>query len=205
MQNFVGENRHQHYIGHARHAHDPQQHHQGSDRRRAVHESESLDHVFPRRRLRRNSRRGVHLHHHQSGNDRNVTDAIREKAPTLPQFRDQNTRHRRSNHPGTVEHGRIQRDGIHQVFLAHHVYEKGLASGDIECVHHAQQRRQHEYVPHLHSVCEGQGRQHERQHHRRDLRRDDHVLAVAAIRDNSAQGSKQKHWNLAGKSDRPQL
>ncbi len=27
VQDFVGENRHQHYVGHARHAHDPQQHH----------------------------------------------------------------------------------------------------------------------------------------------------------------------------------
>ncbi len=170
-----------------------------------VHESESLKHVLPRRRLSRNPRRGVHLHHHQSGNDRNVADAIREKTPAFAQPRHQHARDRRPNHPGTVEHGRIQRDGIHQIFFAHHVHQKRLAARDIECVHHAQQRRQHEYVPHLHSVREGQRRQHERQQHRRDLARDDHMLAVAAIRDNPPEGGEQEDRNLAGESDRPQL
>ncbi len=76
--------------------------------------------------------------------------------------------------------------------------------GNIKRVHHAQQRRQHEDVPHLHMVRQRERRQHKRQQHRRDLRPDDDVLAVGAIGDDSSDRRKQKHRNLAGKSYRAQ-
>ena len=69
----------------------------------------------------------------------------------------------------------------------------------------AQQRRQHKDVPHLDVMRQGQCRKNECQNHRRNLGRNDHMLAIAAVGHNPAQRGKQKYRNLAGKSHRSQL
>ena len=142
----------------------------------------------------------MHVHQHQSGDHGDVADAVDEKAPALAQPGDQDARNRRADHASAVEHGRIQGDGVHQVVLADHVHEERLAAGDVEGVHHAQQRREDENVPNLHGMSEGEGRQHKRQQHGCDLGSDDDVLAIAAVGDDAAEGSEEEYGNLAGET-----
>ena len=132
----------------------------------------------------------MHIHHHQPGNDRDVTGAIGKEAPTFAQLRDKHSGHRRPNHARPVEHRGIERDGIHQVFLAHHVDQKRLPAGNIERIHHSQERSENENLRHCNSIRQGQRRQHKRQQHRRDLRPDDDMLAVATIGDDATQRRK---------------
>lgn len=97
-----------------------------------------------------------------------------------------------------VEHGRVQGDGIHQVFLTHHVHQERLASGNIEGIHHTQQRRQDEDVPYLHLPAEGQARQCESQEQGCDLRRNHDPVPVVAVGYDAAQRCDEKYRNLAG-------
>ncbi len=98
----------------------------------------------------------------------------------------------------------FKRDGVHQIFLADHVHQKSLAAGNVEGIDHAQQRRQHEDVPHLHRSGKGQGRKNQGQNHGCDLGSDDHSLPVVPVGHDAAQRGHQKHRKLAGESHRAQ-
>ena len=58
----------------------------------------------------------------------------------------------RAQHPGRIEHGRVQRDGVEQVFLAGHVDDQRLPPGHVEGVDDAQQAAERENVPDLHAA-----------------------------------------------------
>ncbi len=79
-----------------------------------------------------NSRRGVHIHHHQSSDHRDVASAVCEEAPALPQSRHQHSSDRRTDDTRPVEHGGVQRDGIHQVVFAHHIHKKRLPAREYQ-------------------------------------------------------------------------
>jgi len=127
------------------------------------------------------------LHQEEPGNDRDVAHAIRKKAPALAQAGDQNTRDCGADYARAIEHRRIQCDGIHQVFLADHIYEEGLATGNIEGIHHSQACSQYEDVPDLHLMGQSQSGQDEREHHGSCLRCYHYSLAVRSIRGDSPQ------------------
>ena len=55
----------------------------------------------------------------------------------------------------------------------------------------------------VHLVGQGERREHERQQHGRDLRRDDYVLRLT-VRHDAAERRKEEYGNLAGEADGPQ-
>src|SRR5258708_1569461 len=83
VQDAIGEDWHQYRVGHADGADQAEQQAQRSDRRSAAYEIKSLANMLQGRSVRRNSRRSMHIHHQQSNNHRNVTDAINEETPAL--------------------------------------------------------------------------------------------------------------------------
>ena len=95
VQNCVGEDRHQHRVGHAREADEPDQQEERADRRRARRRSGSRQRVAERVpcRLRASPRR--QLHHQQARDDGQVGDAVQEEAPALADGRHQQTGQRR--------------------------------------------------------------------------------------------------------------
>src|ERR1035441_6024219 len=81
---------------------------------------------------------------------------------------------------------------------------EGLARGDVEGIDQPEQRREHEDVPDLHGVGEGQSREDESQQHGGGLRGDDHAPPAVAIGDDAGDGGEQKERNLPGESDAAQ-
>ena len=155
----------------------------------------------------RNSRRSVHIHHQQSNDHCDVTYAIGEETPPFAQFGHQDSRHCGPDYACPIEHGRVECNRIHQVFLAHHVNQKSLACRNIERVHHPEERGQYEYQPDatFNLVGKSESCQDKRQQHRCDLRGDDHPLPVKTIGNDPSNGRKQENRNLAGKTHSPKL
>ena len=92
------------------------------------------------------------LDHHEADDHGDIAHAVREKAPALADGGHQNARDRRAHDARAVEHRRVERDGVDEIFAPHHLDQKGLARRNVECVDHAEQRGQHEDVPDLHAA-----------------------------------------------------
>ena len=125
-------------------------------------------------------------HHQQTNDHSHVAHCIGKKAPAFADLRHQNPRNGRPDHARAVEHGRVQRDRIHQIFLANHIHQKRLPPRNVKGVHYAQQARQHKHVPDLDFMEQRERSQNEGQRHRRHLRRNHNMAAVHAISRNSA-------------------
>ncbi len=168
------------------------------------HEAEALENVRQRRAGGGFWNGTPHLHHHQADDHRDVAHGVREEAPSLADHGHQDSGDRGPDDSRSIEHGGIQGDRVHQVFLADHVDEECLPGGNVERVRHAQQRRQHQDVPHLHLPRERQRRQEKRQHHGCRLGPDHDPLPVVAVGHRPAQWSHQQDRNLARESHRAQ-
>src|SRR5579872_1058735 len=142
------------------------------------------------------------LHHEESDDHRDIADGIGEEAPTFTDTGDENSRNGWADDAGAVEHGRIESDGIHQVFLANHLYEEVLPAGNVEGIDHAQERGEQENMPDLHIPRESQSGENGSQNHGSDLSTDDDFLAVVTVGDNSAEGRNQEDGKLAGEAYR---
>jgi hypothetical protein len=140
------------------------------------------------------------LHHQQTADHRDVAETVGEKAPTLADLGYEDPSNRGADDSRAIEHGRVQRNGVHQIFLAHHVDQKGLPRGNVESVHHSQQCRQHEDVPHPDNSGEGKRGKDQRQNHGRNLSADYDPLAIEPVSYNAAQRRHQEYGNLAGET-----
>ncbi len=135
-------------VRHAHEADQAQQQEQGSNGNRAVHELEPFAERFKGRKFSAPAR-AVHPHHQQTGDDGDVAHAVGKKAPAFANLRQHQTGHRRTHDPRSIEHGRVERDGVHQIFPAHHIAEERLPRRDVEGIHHAEQSAEHEDMPHV--------------------------------------------------------
>src|ERR1700676_162261 len=95
-------------------------------------EAEAFDDVRPGRSRGCATGRALHSHHQQSDDYGDVAHAIGEETPAFSDLRDQNSSNGRTDDAGAVEHGRVQGDGVHQIFFTYHVDEEGLAAGNVE-------------------------------------------------------------------------
>jgi hypothetical protein len=138
-----------------------------------------------------------------SDDHRDIADAVRKEAPAFADFRHEDSGDRRADDARAVEHGRVQRYGVHQILLADHVNEKGLAAWDVEGVDDAEQRGENEDVPDLNDSGERQSAQNKGENHRSGLGSDDDLLAVFPVGDDAPQRSHQENRELARESDRP--
>ena len=148
--------------------------------------------------------RRLHAHQQQADDHRDIADAVGEEAPALADGRHQNAGDRRAHHSRGVEHGGIQRDGVHEVGPRHHFHDEGLARRDVEGVDRAQQRGEYEDMPDVHAVREGESGEDERQQHGKRLRGDDHAVAAVAVRHDAAERGEKEDGNLAAKADSAQ-
>jgi hypothetical protein len=146
----------------------------------------------------------VHPHQQQSRDDGHVADRVQEEAPALADAGDQRARDRRSHDAGTVEHRRVEGDGVHQITTAHHVGDERLARRDVERVDHANEPGDREDVPHLHAPGECEAGQHEGEEHRGRLRGQQNRVPPARVRDGPAKRREQEDGDLAGKPDESQ-
>ena len=103
-----------------------------------------------RRRRRRQRSRTLHPHHEQSDDHGDVANGVNGEAPALANLCDEDSGYSRPYYPRPVKHGRVERDGIHQILFADHVHEERLAARNVERVDYAKQRRQHENLPNPH-------------------------------------------------------
>ena len=119
MQDAVGEDRHQHRVRHTGEADDRDQLHDGADRDRAAHVVKSLADGLPApTSMPAAGRNGFTCISRQAPDHRYIADSIGEKTPPFADLRHQDAGDRRSDDPRAVEHRRIQRNRVHQVFRA---------------------------------------------------------------------------------------
>ena len=142
----------------------------------------------------------VYAHQQQSDNHGDVADGVGCKAPAFADFRDQDSGDGGANDARAIEHRRVESDGVHQVFLADHVDQEGLASGDVEGVDHAEQSGKDKDVRDLDAVGQGEPGEDSGEDHGSDLGGDDEALAIDAVGGDASKGSDEKDRNLAGEA-----
>ncbi len=133
-----------------------------------------------------------------------IADCICEKTPAFANPRHQQACDGRANYARAIEHGRIQRDRVHQVLAADHVDQKRLPRRNVECIHRAKQGRQYDDFPDAHDVRERENCEDERKNHRRNLRADDDAMAIPAVGGHAADGGEQKYGDLPSEANRSQ-
>ena len=133
------------------------------------------------------------------GEDRQEAQPVDEEAPPFADPVDQQTADGRPHHPRRMEHGRIERDGIHQVRLADQVAQERLAHGDVECVHTTDGHGHRQQVADAHGAAQGQSGQGEGQHHLCALRGQKGTPPIAAVGHQSAHRGRRKRetrWRI---------
>ena len=193
VEDRFGEHRHQHGIRHAGERDDAQQNQQRFHRCGSRHEREPRHRIAPCRTGHGGPGLRRHLHQQQTGDHRDVAQAIQQKAPALADRRDEETSDRGTDHARAVDHRGIQRDRIHQVVAPDHFHEERLPRRDVECIDHAEAAGQHQHVPHADRARERERGEDQRQHHRRALRRDDDAVATRAIRHRASDRRKEEN------------
>ena len=136
------------------------------------------------------ARGDVHLR--QAPDDREETHAVQEKTGADAQPCDQQSRGRRTEHARAVEHHRVERDRVGEIFVAHHLDHERLAPGHVERSDGAVERRQQDHVPDANGAGPGQRRERERAQHQQDLRRDDQAAAIDAIDHHAGEQADQQ-------------
>ena len=141
-------------------------------------------------------------HHQQRSNDRDVADAIDEKAPAFVGGRDQQSRQRGADESRRIHHGRVDGDGVGEVgAILDHLDHERLAAGHVERVDDALHGAQRQHLGDGDAMREREPRQRERLHHGERLRPHQHFAAVDAIDDDTRKGREQKGGYLAGEAD----
>ena len=92
---------------------------------------------------------GGNAHGHERDNDRHKADAIYGETDAFTQCCHQQTRNGRTHDPGGVENGRVEGNGIQQVFFICQLHDQRLARGHVEGVNGAQYGGQRQDVPYL--------------------------------------------------------
>ena len=97
---------------------------------------------------------------------RQKAGGVQEEAVGHAHRADDHAPHRRSHHPGGVEQGGVEGDGVGQVRLAHQVHDEGLAHRDVKGHGRARQKDQGAEHPDLdhfdfHQHPQDQGQEHE--------------------------------------------
>ena len=111
---------------------------------------------------------------------------------------------RRPHHPRQIEHHGVERDGVAQIFLAHHLHRHGLADRHVEGIDQPLEQRQQHHHPDLDQMSQGQHRQRRGLRHRGALRHQQHAAALKAVGDHAAKGREEEHRHLAAETHQPQ-
>src|SRR6266404_2332869 len=75
---------------------------------------------------------GGNLHLKKAPDDSEETDSVQKKTRTDSEIRDQQSRRGGTKHPRAVEHHRVERDRVGEIFVANHLDYERLPPGHVE-------------------------------------------------------------------------
>ena len=145
-----------------------------------------------------------YFHHQQGGDDEEEADGVYGEADALVRDGDNYAGDGWAYEACAVEHHRIHRDGIAEVFLVFHQgNDEGLARGHIEGVDKAEKDGEKNYVRDVDVACEKQDCQEQCLEHRKGLGGDEDAVAVPAVGHNACNGRDKEGRNLGCETDHP--
>jgi len=128
-------------------------------------------------------------HRKQGADCGEIAQRVDQEADWHSYDRDEHAGNRRADHRRGVENRRVQRDGVHQVLLAHHLDLECLPSGHVESVDHAGRKSRDHHHPVPGVACGAQRKQSEGRHDERRLRNQEDGSLAIAIRDHAGEGA----------------
>ncbi len=197
MEDLIGKERHEHRIRHGGEADQTKQRHKGTNRTGSRDELKPFNNIFQRGTLNRHAWT-VHLHHRQAGNYREKANAISEEAPAFANGGNHDARKSGPHYARTIEHGRIERNRVHQIGARNHIDDESLACRQINCVDHASKGGQCDDLPDLYAVRKRDPGQDEGKEHHGGLGENQDFSAIKAVRQRPPDGRQQENRDLRG-------
>ncbi len=114
----------------------------------------------------------------QHGAERGAVD---QEGPAGPERGDDETGDRGADHPRRVERGRVQRDRVRKVLIAHQFPNESLARRGVERRRRAEQEGEHIDVPELHEAGDGEKPERRRERPHRRLRGHEELALIQAV------------------------
>ena len=146
-----------------------------------------------------------YFHHEQGGDDEEEADGVYGEADALVGGGDDYTSDGRADEACAVEHHRIHRDGIAEVFFVFHQgNDEGLARGHIEGVDKAEKDGEKDNVRDTDVSCEKQDCQEQGLEHRKGLCGEEDAVAIPAVGHNAGNGREKEGGNLGCETDHVQ-
>src|SRR5438876_999124 len=193
VQYVPSDHRHQHDEREPQHAEHRHQGHQHPHPGIAPDERHGLTHALPGRGWHRAPHERREPHGEEAGDHGDVANAIRVEAHANGGDRDQHSRDRRADDTGGVEHGRVERDRVHEILFADELHDERLAGGNVERVDDAEEHRQHHDLPRRDPAGPHEHGQRQRLEHLQSLRPHDEATLVHAIHDDTRIQREQQH------------
>ena len=197
MENLVGKERHKDRIGHGGEADQTKQRHKGTNRAGPRNELESFNNIFQRGTFNRHAWT-IYLHHGKAGNYCEKANAVGKEAPTFTDSGNHNARKSRSHDARAIEHGRIERNRVHQIRARNHIHDESLAGRQINGVDHASKGGQRDDLPDFYAVRKRDPGQDEGKEHHGGLGKNEDFSAIKAVRQRPTDGRQQENRDLGG-------
>ena len=174
-----------------------------ADHRRARSVAEALGDLFQHRRAppgghapaRQRQQREPDGQDHERVDDERRRDA---------EAGDDQARHRRPHDARGVERGRIERDGVDEVGLAHYLGHVRLAGGHVERLRQAGQHRHDADVPVPHAPGHDQCRQHQGEHRQGELRDDEDAALGQPVSERAGDDREEQDRPELQRADEPE-
>src|SRR5947207_5430379 len=193
VQHVPGDHRHQHDEREAEHAEHGDQHDERRHTGVAPDERDGLAHPLAGRGGRAVGPEGGEAHRQEPGDDGDVAHPVQQEAQADAGRTDHHARDGRADDPRRVEHGRVQRDRIHQVVPAHEFRDERLAAGNVERIDDPEEHRHHHHLPRRHPAGPHERRQRQRFEHLQRLGPHDEGALVHAVHDDTRVQCEQQH------------
>src|SRR6266487_4650716 len=185
VQDVASDHRHQHDEREPQHAEYCHQGHQRPHPGIAPDERHGLTDALPGRGWHRARHERREPHGEEAGDHGDVAHAVQEEAHADAGDPNQHSRNRRADDPGGVEHGRVERDRVHEILFADELHDERLAGGNVERVDDAEEHRQRHDLPRRDPAGPHEHGQRQRFEHLQGLRPHDELALVHPIHDDT--------------------
>src|SRR6266513_3604214 len=203
VQYVPSDHRHQHDEREPQHAEHRHQRHQRPHSGVALDERHGLTDALPGRGWDGAPPEQREPHREEAGDHGDVAHAVQEEAHADAGDSDQDSRDRRADDPGGVEHGRVERDRVHEVLFADELHDERLAGGNVERIDDAEEHRQHHDLPRRDPTGPHEHGQRQRFEHLQSLCPHDEATLVHAIHDDTRVQREQQHAQGAERLRQP--
>src|SRR3989441_3686227 len=203
VQYVPSDHRHQHDEREPQHAEHRHQRHQRPHSGVALDERHGLTDALPGRGGHGAPHERREPHGEEAGDHGDVAHAVQEEAHADAGDPDQHSRDRRADDPGGVEHGRVERDRVHEILFADELHDERLAGGNVERIDDAEEHRQHHHLPRRDPAGPHEHGQRQRLEHLQSLCPHDEATLVHAIHDDTRVQCEQQHAQRAERLRQP--